>query len=125
MKDFTSDRNRDLRLAYIKFLNDNDYNNSSHIDILRIVINSPAPRFYISVQQAAKHIHNKQKGIKPSANKRTKQMADDLYCLYLEKRKQHPYEKSIRTIERVVHSSAPQFYISIKTLQNLIYSSKI
>ena len=85
------------------------------------VINSGAPRYFISEEQAAKIINKMELGIKPKKTNEKQKLCDDLYSRYLEVSKQMEGCFKYCIIEKVVNSPAKSFYITAQRALNIIW----
>ena len=85
------------------------------------VVNSGAPRFFISEEQASKIINKMELGEKPKKMEEKIKLCEDLYAVYLELSKKMDGCFKYRIIEAAVHSPARSFYIKTQRALDIIW----
>lgn len=125
----TNIRNTEIQNIYKRILksavNINSLNNDA---IVSIVLEQPAPRFYISPGQAETLISNyyNMGGTFPD-NKRTikQEMTMDLVANYERLRNKFPHTPKDRIYEMVVEQPAKSFYITHRNMRDIIFNYNI
>lgn len=88
----------------------------SHEEAIKIAINSPSPRFWISIAKAYKQIRRKERGedFSYAQGSLKRKVIEKVYEKYLYYRKlpTHRNKPIFTTVCWAVHSQAPSFYIS-------------
>lgn len=118
--DFTDERNRELMRVYREKLALAHY--VFMPNIFKQVANSPCSRFWVSEERAAVVISAMLVG-KPLSGMRPnkREMFEEIFKRFLELHKQFP-DKSIYELSiNVVHQPAPRFYMTPRTVGELIY----
>ena len=121
--DFTEERNKELIRVYHEKLASAGY--IIMPKIFEQVANSPCSRFWVSEERAAIVISAMLAG-KPLPNMRQnkREMFEEIYRRFLVLHKQYP-EKSIFSLAiKVVHQPAPKFYMTPRTVGELVYRIK-
>lgn len=85
------------------------------------VVNSGAPRFFISEEQAAKIINKMELGEQPKKTNEKIKLCEDLYAVYLEVSKKMDGCFKYRIIEAAVNSPARSFYITAQRALDIIW----
>lgn len=121
--DFTQERNQELMRVYQEELS-----KAGYIVIPKIfeqVANSPCSRFWVSEERAAIVISTLLAGkVIPNMRKNKREMFDEIFRRFLISRGQYP-EKSIYALAiMVVNQPAPKFYMTPRTVGELIYRIK-
>ena len=121
--DFTQERNQELVRVYQEELS-----KAGYIVMLKIfeqVANSPCSRFWVSEERAAIVISTLLAGkVIPNMRKNKREMFDEIFRRFLIVREQYP-EKSIYALAiMVVNQPAPKFYMTPRTVGELIYRIK-
>lgn len=121
--DFTKERNQELLRVYQEKLSEVGY--IIMPQIFEQVANSPCSRFWVSEERAAIVISSLLAG-KPLLNmrKNKREMFEEIFRRFLAVREKHP-EKSIYALAiMVVNQPAPRFYMTPRTVGELIYRIK-
>lgn len=121
--DFTQERNQELMRVYQEELSKDGY--IVMPKIFEQVANSPCSRFWVSEERAAIVISTLLAGkVIPNMQKNKREMFDEIFRRFLIAREQYP-EKSIYALAiMVVNQPAPKFYMTPRTVGELIYRIK-
>lgn len=121
--DFTQERNQELMRVYQEELSKAGY--IVMPKIFEQVANSPCSRFWVSEERAAIVISTLLAGkVTPNMRKNKREMFDEIFRRFLIAREQYP-EKSIYALAiMVVNQPAPKFYMTPRTVGELIYRIK-
>lgn len=121
--DFTQERNQELMRVYQEELSKAGY--IVMPKIFEQVANSPCSRFWVSEERAAIVISSLLAGkVIPNMRKNKREMFDEIFRRFLIAREQYP-EKSIYALAiMVVNQPAPKFYMTPRTVGELIYRIK-
>lgn len=121
--DFTQERNQELMRVYQEELSKAGY--IIMPKIFEQVANSPCSRFWVSEERAAIVISTLLAGkVIPNMRKNKREMFDEIFRRFLIVREQYP-EKSIYALAiMVVNQPAPKFYMTPRTVGELIYRIK-
>lgn len=121
--DFTQERNQELMRVYQDKLSKAGY--IVMPEIFEQVANSPCSRFWVSEERAAIVISSLLAGkILPNMRKNKREMFDEIFRRFLIARERYP-EKSIYALAiMVVNQPAPKFYMTPRTVGELIYRIK-
>ena len=121
--DFTQERNQELMRVYQEKLSKAGY--IVMPKIFEQVANSPCSRFWVSEERAAIVISTLLAGkVVPNMRKNKREMFDEIFRRFLIVREQYP-EKSIYALAiMVVNQPAPKFYMTPRTVGELIYRIK-
>lgn len=121
--DFTQERNQELMRVYQDKLSKAGY--IVMPEIFEQVANSSCSRFWVSEERAAIVISSLLAGkILPNMRKNKREMFDEIFRRFLIAREQYP-EKSIYALAiMVVNQPAPKFYMTPRTVGELIYRIK-
>lgn len=121
--DFTQERNQELMRVYQEELSKAGY--IVMPKIFEQVANSPCSRFWVSEERAAIVISTLLAGkVIPNMRKNKREMFDEIFRRFLIVREQYP-EKSIYALAiMVVNQPAPKFYMTPRTVGELIYRIK-
>lgn len=121
--DFTQERNQELMRVYQEELSKAGY--IVMPKIFEQVANSPCSRFWVSEERAAIVISTLLAGkVIPNMRKNKREMFDEIFRRFLIARGQYP-EKSIYALAiMVVNQPAPKFYMTPRTVGELIYRIK-
>lgn len=121
--DFTQERNQELMRVYQEELSKAGY--IVMTKIFEQVANSPCSRFWVSEERAAIVISTLLAGkVIPNMRKNKREMFDEIFRRFLIAREQYP-EKSIYALAiMVVNQPAPKFYMTPRTVGELIYRIK-
>lgn len=121
--DFTQERNQELVRVYQEELSKAGY--IVMPKIFEQVANSPCSRFWVSEERAAIVISTLLAGkVIPNMRKNKREMFDEIFRRFLIVREQYP-EKSIYALAiMVVNQPAPKFYMTPRTVGELIYRIK-
>ena len=121
--DFTQERNQELMRVYQEELSKAGY--IVMPKIFEQVANSPCSRFWVSEERAAIVISTLLAGkVVPNMRRNKREMFDEIFHRFLIAREQYP-EKSIYALAiMVVNQPAPKFYMTPRTVGELIYRIK-
>jgi hypothetical protein len=121
--DFTQERTQELMRVYQEELSKAGY--IVMPKIFEQVANSPCSRFWVSEERAAIVISTLLAGkVIPNMRKNKREMFDEIFRRFLIARGQYP-EKSIYALAiMVVNQPAPKFYMTPRTVGELIYRIK-
>ena len=121
--DFTQERNQELMRVYQEELSKAGY--IVMPKIFEQVANSPCSRFWVSEERAAIVFSTLLAGkVIPNMRKNNREMFDEIFRRFLIAREQYP-EKSIYALAiMVVNQPAPKFYMTPRTVGELIYRIK-
>lgn len=121
--DFTKERNQELLRVYQEKLSEAGY--IIMPKIFEQVANSPCSRFWVSEERAAIVISSLLAGKSlPNMRKNKREMFDEIFRRFLAVREKYP-EKSIYALAiMVVNQPAPKFYLTPRTVGELIYRIK-
>lgn len=121
--DFTQERNQELMRVYQDKLSKAGY--IVMPEIFEQVANSSCSRFWVSEERAAIVISSLLAGkILPNMRKNKREMFDEIFRRFLIVRERYP-EKSIYALAiMVVNQPAPKFYMTPRTVGELIYRIK-
>lgn len=121
--DFTQERNQELMRVYQEKLSKAGY--IVMPKIFEQVANSPCSRFWVSEERAAIVISTLLAGkVVPNMRKNKREMFDEIFRRFLIVREKYP-EKSIYALAiMVVNQPAPKFYMTPRTVGELIYRIK-
>lgn len=121
--DFTQERNQELMRVYQEKLSKAGY--IVMPKIFEQVANSPCSRFWVSEERAAIVISTLLAGkVVPNMRRNKREMFDEIFRRFLIAREQYP-EKSIYALAiMVVNQPAPKFYMTPRTVGELIYRIK-
>lgn len=121
--DFTQERNQEVMRVYQEELSKAGY--IIMPKIFEQVANSPCSRFWVSEERAAIVISTLLAGkVIPNMRKNKREMFDEIFRRFLIAREQYP-EKSIYALAiMVVNQPAPKFYMTPRTVGELIYRIK-
>ena len=121
--DFTQERNQELMRVYQEELSKAGY--IVMPKIFEQVANSPCSRFWVSEERAAIVISTLLAGkVIPNMRKNKREMFEEIFRRFLIVREQYP-EKSIYALAiMVVNQPAPKFYMTPRTIGELIYRIK-
>lgn len=121
--DFTDERNHELLKAYHEQMHKANYIVMPHI--FELVANSPCSRFWVSEERAAIVISTMLAGKAiPGMRSNKREMFEEIFRRFLALREKFP-DKSIYELSiKVVHQPAPRFYMTPRTVGELIYRIK-
>ena len=121
--DFTQERNQELMRVYQEKLSKAGY--IVMPKIFEQVANSPCSQFWVSEERAAIVISTLLAGkVVPNMRRNKREMFDEIFRRFLIVREQYP-EKSIYALAiMVVNQPAPKFYMTPRTVGELIYRIK-
>lgn len=108
---FTQERNAALLRAYRKHI--------GSVSVIRLneigekIVNSPAPRFWVSDERAAIVISNIMRGrpVLDSMRPTKREMFEEIYRRVLALKKMHPDWRLCELVYEVVNTPAPKFYM--------------
>lgn len=121
MSELLEMRNNDLLAAYHKALCKHWNNNVVITKFIEQVINSGAPRFYVSERKLLAAVVKIRKGCPVGRNPEKIRMYNDLYKIYCEKEKEMPFHRKIDIAAAAIYSPAPSFYIKPQQAGYIIY----
>lgn len=130
--DFTRQRNDDIMRAYRECLANSNFVFRPHI--IRQVAESPASRFWVSEERATVVISSmlndpdnwdvyKHRGcmrMRPAK----REMFEEIFRRFLIERENYPELSLAELVARVVNQPAPKFYLTPRTVGELIYRIK-
>ncbi len=120
--DFTQQRNNDLLSTYRRCIEEADY--IVKPDIFQKVADSPASRFWVSEERAAIVVSAMLAGRSPKfppTRRLKREMFEEIYRRFLQERKDAPDESVYELVARVINQPAPKFYLTARTVGELIY----
>lgn len=121
--DFTEERNQELLRVYHEQLSAAGY--IIMPQIFELVANSPCSRFWVSEERAAIVISSMlAKKPLPNMRQNKREMFEEIFRRFLELRRQHPDKSIYELAISVVHQPAPRFYMTPRTVGELIYRIK-
>lgn len=92
-------------------------------DILHLLAEGQAPRFYVTYEIARRIISRMERKLPISVNnKRKREMYDEIYKRYSDLKKATGCI-GYRCLDEIILSPAPSFYVSDMTMQGIIYRS--
>lgn len=117
----TIQKARDFREVVFDILR--THKNIGFKDALMLAAKSPAPRFYVTFENARRFVSMLHRGIPlPVMHKNKLHMFEELHCRYEERCKDQ--EKASYTIlEQLINEQAPSFYTAPDTLASLFYKA--
>ena len=113
--EYHEERDHDLHLAYKQAVRRKDLTTLG--DIIRATVETPAPRFYVSEERAARvvnqwMIHQQQpKKMLPMQ----RMMYEEIIRRVKQMRQSHPKERLNRLVWEVICQPAPRFYLTEKS----------
>lgn len=120
---FVEERNADLIRAYRRQLV--EVRHISMPDIFTRVAESPASRFWVSERRAATVISAMQSGRPmPRMLPNKQDMFKEIYRRYIIKRRMHPHKSVYSLVSEIVNQPAPKFYLTPRTIGEIIYRIK-
>lgn len=121
--EFTHERNKELLRVYREKCIESEY--IVMTEIFEKVANSPCSRFWVSEERASIVIYTMlAKKPLPNMRKNKREMFEEIFRRFLVVREQYP-EKSIYDLAiMVVNQPAPKFYMTPRTIGELIYRIK-
>lgn len=113
----------DIRDAYDKIMSCGGVNKAylPRKVIINVLMESPAPRFYISAKLAERYVKWYYAGDPGALRNRKLAMIKDLVDVYERKRKQRPYTPVYLLWQEVVDSPAKSFYATPQLLTDIVY----
>lgn len=121
--DFTRQRNDNLMCVYREQLALANY--IIMPKIFEKVAESPAKRFWVSEERAAVEVARMLGGMPFSRMRHNKrEMFEEIFRRYLALRNLHPDKSLIELVSVVVHQPAPKFYLTPRTVGEIIYRIK-
>lgn len=123
MREILKQRNEELFKAYLKKAHDLGpaYQECTLKLILKDINNTPCSRFFIEYDRARVVLENMKRGVNPYKNKLRRQMCEDMYARYKEIKILYPHMQEKHLVERTITGKAPQFYLDVPTINNIIY----
>lgn len=112
--DLKEERNTDLLEAYDRTLKrfGCDARYMSRRFLVDLTINSPAKRFYVTVDEAAKQINSIERtGVSLARGEMSQKQYEAIYRSYLKKKQELPGFPKREIINRVISSPAERFYL--------------
>lgn len=121
--DFTRERNEDLMRVFRVHISDAEF--IVMPEIFQKVADSPASRFWVSEERAAIVISMMLAG-KPLPRMRDnkREMFEEIYRRVVVFRQQEPEASVYELVSRVVHQPAPKFFLTARTVGEIIYRIK-
>ena len=121
--DFTEERNSELIRVFREKLASANY--IIMPDIFEQVANSPCKSFWVSEERAAIVISAMLSGKRlPNMRENKREMFNEIFRRFIELKKEYP-DKSVYELSiKVVHQPAPRFYMTPRTVGELIYRIK-
>lgn len=121
--DFTDQRNNDLMRAFRKQLA--AARTVVMPEIFELVAASPACRFWVSEERASIVISAMEAGRPiPRMRSNKREMFDEIYRRYLLRRAENPDASTFQLVSEIVNQPAPKFYLTPRTVGELIYRIK-
>lgn len=125
--EFAEERNRDLYRVY-REITDRQlrlYGRITGTGLMDKVVNSPASRYWVSLERARSVMSRLDRGeALPRMKGQTIRFYMSLYSRYCLYRKEHPGTPSIRILEVVTQCPAPCFTLSPRVAGTIIYRMK-
>lgn len=123
ISDYIEERNHALLAAWRKAMSTAD--NISWLDVVKKAVEMPAPRFWCSEEQAMCVVRKLLKGQDPNVKSvARREMFEEIHRRVVALRTQNPSLTITDAVFKVVHSPAPQFYLSVKSAYVIIQSAK-
>lgn len=92
-------------------------------DIIKEIMKKPAPRFFISYENARRIVSLMSRGKETRiANKNKRRMYTDLYNAYLEFKSQMNIP-GFCILKFIIEQEAPSYYVSLFTMRSIVYKS--
>lgn len=122
--EFTKQRNTDLMKSYHERLAEAHY--IVMPQIFEKVASSPSCRFWVSEERAAAVISSIEAGrpLPASMRPNKREMFLEIYRRYLALRLSNPETPLLHLVSRIVHQPAPKFYLTPRTVGEIIYRIK-
>lgn len=121
--DFTEQRNDDLMRAYRRQLA--AARTVVMPEIFELVAASPARRFWVSEERASIVVSAMESGRPvPRMRSNKREMFEEIYRRYLLRRAENPGASTFRLVSEIVNQPAPKFYLTPRTVGELIYRIK-
>ena len=120
---FTTQRNKEIMRIYRHYLKQADF--IIRPDILEKVANAPTSRFWVSEERAATVIALMLAGRPiPKMRPNKQEMFNEIYHRFILLRTQFPKRPFNDLVVQVVNSPAPRFYLTPRSLGEIIYLIK-
>ena len=120
---FTKERNNELLKAYKKVIKSVSQIRLKEIGVM--VVNSPAPRFWVSEERATTVISSMLKGkdVLSSMRQSKREMFQEIYRRVIELRKLKKYRSQTLSsvVFTVVNSPAPKFYMKASSAIEILF----
>lgn len=118
---FTRERNAALLKVYRQHIN-----SCSHIklsEIGELIVNSPAPRFWVSEERAAAVVSAIMRGkpVLDTMRPTKREMFYEIYCRVVALKELHPDWHLCELVFNVVNSPAPKFYMEVSSAIERIF----
>lgn len=121
--DFTDQRNDDLMRVYRRQLA--AARTVVMPEIFELVAASPARRFWVSEERASIVVSAMESGRPvPRMRSNKREMFEEIYRRYLLRRAENPGASTFRLVSEIVNQPAPKFYLTPRTVGELIYRIK-
>lgn len=121
--EYSEDRIQDLLKVYFGYIRECDFINAH--DVFTHIVDSPAPRFYVSEPRATVVITKLLQGGDISKMHKTKQeMYREIYSRYIEEKKKHPTLSVAHVVGIVIEQQAPKFYLAPESARVMILKAK-
>ena len=82
----------------------------------------PAPRFYVSTQNAINMVHRIRKGLETNMRGKRREMFDEIIARLEKEKRKHPQKSNYDQMEDVLAQPAPSFYMTGKSMYKIINS---
>lgn len=121
--DFSQQRDADLMRVYRRQLREAKF--ILMPDIFARVAASPASRFWVSEERAAVEVSRMLAGRPgPRMRPNKREMFAEIFRRFLIERERRPRLSILEIVSRIVHQPAPRFYLTPRTVGELIYRFK-
>ena len=121
--DFTDQRNDDLMRVYRRQLA--AARTVVMPEIFELVAASPARRFWVSEERASIVVSAMESGRPvPRMRSNKREMFEEIYRRYLLRRAENPGASTFQLVSEIVNQPAPKFYLTPRTVGELIYRIK-
>lgn len=124
-KELKTERNRDLINVFfeIKKRRSDECGFVSDLDCMEEAVNSPAKKFYITYERAARFISLLERGIElPISNEKKKMMYGEIHRRFT-KRKHEKRATMYDVLVDILQEDAPCFYIDAHTMNSVFYAN--
>jgi hypothetical protein len=112
MNYYSEEKFQDFLSVYWKLAKEFGNNpNMKRIDVVKMAVNSPAKKFYVSEEQATKTISDMLKGKDVISRPAKKEMYAEIMRRYNKMRAENQTLKTFDIVSIIVNQPAPKFYI--------------